>query len=167
MIVFELFHVAIKTADLDATVNFYTKVVGLKNFDRPAFKFPGAWLGTPGPTGKPIIHVYAGEPALAGGDSVAVGTAAIDHVSFSAVGYHDVLENVKKYGIDWRENEVPGGKIWQFFIYDPNGVMLEFTFDGTREVGEKPDMSPERAYKAGESFFNPESYNSLTAAYSK
>lgn len=164
MIVLNLFHVAVKTANLKATVEFYTKVVGLKEFDRPAFDFPGAWLGLQGPTGIPIIHVYAGKPALAGKDAVEVGTGAIDHVSLSVVGYHEVRAQIQKYNLDWRELEIPGGSIWQMFVYDPNGIMIEFSFDGTREVGPKPDMSHGRKYEAGVSFFNPNGYDWLTKA---
>jgi hypothetical protein len=36
-----LFHVAIKTNDLDATVKFYTDVLGMKLVHRPDFGFPG------------------------------------------------------------------------------------------------------------------------------
>jgi catechol 2,3-dioxygenase-like lactoylglutathione lyase family enzyme len=58
MQVTSLFHVAIKTPDLDATVKFYTEVLGMELANRPNFGFPGAWLAQPG--GPPIIHIYAG-----------------------------------------------------------------------------------------------------------
>ena len=53
-----LFHVAIKTNDLDATVNFYTDVLGMKLVHRPDFGFPGAWIAAG--DSIPIIHIYAG-----------------------------------------------------------------------------------------------------------
>ena len=46
-----LFHVAIKTNDLDATVKFYTDVLGMTLAHRPDFGFPGAWIA--GPDGTP------------------------------------------------------------------------------------------------------------------
>ena len=61
MQVTSLFHVAIKTPDLDATVKFYTEVLGMELAHRPNFGFPGAWLAQPG--GVPIIHIYAGNAA--------------------------------------------------------------------------------------------------------
>jgi catechol 2,3-dioxygenase-like lactoylglutathione lyase family enzyme len=64
MIISGLFHVAIKTNDLDATRAFYCGVLGLKEVFRPDFGFPGAWLACPLPSGAAIIHVYAGGPAL-------------------------------------------------------------------------------------------------------
>jgi hypothetical protein len=56
-------------------------------------------------------------------------------------------------GHDWREFLVPGTTLWQLFVYDPNGVQLELTFDGRIEEGASPDMSPGRGYVAGQSFF--------------
>ena len=164
MVITGLFHIAIKTANLPATIKFYTEVIGLQEFDRPNFGFPGAWLGTAGPAGFPIIHIYAGGPALGGRKTVAQGTAAIDDVSLSAVGFHDFVKRVKKYNLDWREFEVPGTTLWQLFVYDPSGVQLEITFDARNESGRKPDMSEGRAYKAGSSFFDPSRYGDLLKA---
>lgn len=39
MLITGLFHVAIKTDDLDATVRFYTDVLGLKTVHRPDFGY--------------------------------------------------------------------------------------------------------------------------------
>ena len=50
-----LFHVAIKTNDLDATVKFYTEVLGMKLVHRPDFGFPGAWIAAGDDV--PIIHI--------------------------------------------------------------------------------------------------------------
>jgi catechol 2,3-dioxygenase-like lactoylglutathione lyase family enzyme len=159
-----LFHIAIKTANLAATEKFYTEVIGLRAFDRPNFGFPGAWLGTAGPAGTPIMHIYAGGPALAGKKTVPQGTSAIDHVSLSAVGFHDFVKRFKKFNLDWREFEVPGTTLWQLFVYDPSGVQLEITFDARSEQGRKPDMSEGRGYKAGYSFFDPSRYGDLAKA---
>ena len=37
-------HYNIFCKDLDATVRFYERYVGLTNGDRPPFPFPGAWM---------------------------------------------------------------------------------------------------------------------------
>ena len=64
MIITGLYHTAIKTNDLAATVEFYTKVLGLREAPRPDVGYPGAWLAAPAPGGDPIIQIYAGGPAL-------------------------------------------------------------------------------------------------------
>lgn len=42
-----LFHIAIKTSNLAATVAFYEAFIGLHTVTRPDFGYPGAWLATP------------------------------------------------------------------------------------------------------------------------
>ena len=146
-----LFHIAVKTNNLDATVRFYEDVVGLKSVWRPDFGYPGAWLATP--EGVAIMHIYAGGPALGADGKTPYGTAAIDHVSLSATGYHDYIAAFRAAGRDWREFKVPGTTLWQLFVYDPSGVQLELTFDGAKEDGPEPDLSDGRRYIAGSSFF--------------
>ena len=86
MLITGLLHVAIKTNDLDATVKFYTDVLGLKLAPRPDFGFPGAWIAVPTPVGEAIIHIYAGGPALGPEGRAPQGSAAIDHLSLSCSG---------------------------------------------------------------------------------
>ncbi len=148
-----LFHVAIKTSDLAATVRFYCEVLGLRQAPRPDFGYPGAWLACPTPGGDAIMHIYAGGPALGPSGQAPSGSAAIDHVSLACTGYHAMRERFESYGLPYREFLVPGTTLWQLFVYDPSGVQLELTFEGAAEVGRSPDMSEGRAYVAGSSFF--------------
>lgn len=155
MIITGLFHVAIKTNDLDATVKFYTDVMGLKLAPRPDFGFPGAWIGVPTPVGEAIVHLYAGGPAMGPDGKAALGTGAIDHISITAIGWDDCIAKLRSHGYDWREALVPNTTLWQIFVYDPNGVLLELTFDSRAENRAAPDIPPERLYRAGVSFFRP------------
>ncbi len=148
-----LLHIAIKTGDLAATRAFYLDVLGMQEMPRPDFGYPGAWLGLPGP--GPIFHIYAGGPALGPTGTAPLGTAAIDHVSLTARGYHGFIARLQAHGIAFREFIVPGTPLWQLFAYDPSGLQIELTFDSRREDGPLPDLSPGRAYVAGESFFVP------------
>ncbi len=156
-----LFHVAVKTNDLAATVAFYTQILGLQNCVRPDFGYPCAWLGVALPGGPAILHVYAGGPALEAEGRAPVGTAAIDHVSLACRGFHAYRARFRTAALDWREFHVPGTSLWQLFVYDPSGTQLELTFDGTVEAGAPPDMSPARRYVAGSSFHDPATYPSL------
>jgi catechol 2,3-dioxygenase-like lactoylglutathione lyase family enzyme len=161
-----LFHIAIKTNDLEATRYFYCKVLGLVEVARPDFGFPGAWIGCPLPGGQAIFHIYAGGPALGAEGRAPSGTAAIDHVSLSCTGYHAYLERIRAHRLDWREFLVPGTSLWQIFVYDPSGVQLEMTFEGSAEQGPAPDMSEARRYRAGTSFFDPARYKNLAKGVS-
>lgn len=153
-----LFHLAIKTADLELTRAFWCGVIGLREVSRPDFGYPGAWLACPQPGGQAIVHVYAGGPALGGQTQVPCGTAAIDHLSLACVGFHAYRARFARAGLDWREFLVPGTTLWQLFVYDPSGVQLELTFEGAAETGVPPDMSDARVYRAGQSFFQPSAY---------
>jgi catechol 2,3-dioxygenase-like lactoylglutathione lyase family enzyme len=156
-----LFHIAIKTSDLEATRAFYVDVIGLKDLQRPDFGYPGAWLACPQPGGLGIIHVYAGGPALGPEGNAPSGTAAIDHISLSCSGFRSYIARFKAAGLDWREFIVPGTSLWQLFVYDPSGVQLELTFEAAIEGDESPDMSPGRAYAAGQSFFDQNTYPTI------
>jgi catechol 2,3-dioxygenase-like lactoylglutathione lyase family enzyme len=112
-----LFHIAIKTDNLAATRRFWTDIIGLKEFPRPDFGYPGAWLGCTQPGGLAIIHVYAGGPALGPEGKAPAGTAAIDHVSLSCSGYCSYVSRFTAAGLDWREFVVPGTSLWQLFVY--------------------------------------------------
>ncbi|MDB5804278.1 MAG: glyoxalase [Betaproteobacteria bacterium] len=161
MIIHGLFHVAIKTNDLEATRFFYCTLMGLKEVARPDFGYPGAWIACPQPGGAAIIHIYAGGPALGHDGKTVSGTAAIDHLSLACSGFHEFRELVERNGLPYREFLVPGTTLWQLFVYDPSGVQLELTFEGSVESGRAPDMSPGRAYVAGASFFDPVPYIKL------
>ena len=150
-----LFHVAIKTRDLDTTLRFYCDVMGITQAPRPDFSFPGAWLAVPTPTGSAIVHIYAGRPAMGVDGQAPLGTRAIDHLSLTASGYHAFITRLRAEGLEWREFLVPGTTLWQLFVHDPNGVMLELTFEGRAEEGPDPDMSEAWRYRAGENFFMP------------
>ncbi len=156
-----LFHVAVKTNDLEATRAFWTRIIGLVEAKRPDFGYPGAWLAVPLPGGPAILHVYAGGPALGAEGRAPRGTAAIDHISLSCRGYHAYRTRFAEAGLEWREFLVPGTTLWQLFVHDPSGMQLELTFEGSAEEGPPPDMSDGRRYIAGADFFDPDTYPKL------
>jgi catechol 2,3-dioxygenase-like lactoylglutathione lyase family enzyme len=119
MAVTGLDHYTINVSDLDATVAFYTDVLGLKNGERPAFQFPGAWLYC-GDT--PIVHLIAGH------ESLDTGTGTIDHVAFRGEGLSAYTAKLTEKGIAFEERDVPGKPLHQVFLHDPNGVKVEINF---------------------------------------
>ena len=149
----KLFHTAIRTADLGATVRFYTEVLGMVVAERPPIGFPGAWLKPAQAGADAIIHVYAGDAAREADGSVQTGSAAIDHVSVVCQGYSEFKAQFEKFGLDYRENLVPATPLWQLFVYDPNGVQLELTFHSAAEREATPVIAPKRLYQARERWF--------------
>lgn len=158
MLVSQLFHVAIKTADLAATIDFYSRVIGLVTYRRPSFDFEGAWLAPAVAGADAILHIYAGDAARSSNGAFECGTGAIDHLSFNAHGYDAMRERLCTFALPHRENVVPGLPMWQLFVYDPNGVILELTYHAGAEARETPHIASALQYRPRENFFDPAAY---------
>jgi len=115
----KLEHYTINTTDVAGTVKFYENAIGLKNGDRPAFDFPGAWLYC---AETPVVH-------LIGVDSQAAqGTGTLDHIAFRAGDYRSYQKRLRQQGIPFTERDVPGMTLHQMFLKDPVGVTIELNF---------------------------------------
>jgi hypothetical protein len=70
-------------------------------------------------------------------------------------GWDECLERVQRLGYDWRAAIVPGTFLWQIFVHDPSGVMMELTFDGKAENRPTPEIPAGRMYEPGKPFGMP------------
>ncbi|WP_059520242.1 MULTISPECIES: VOC family protein [Burkholderia] len=164
MMIGGIFHCAIRTADLDATLLFYKGALGLKEVPRPAgLKFPGAWLAVPNAIGQPILHVYAGYAAADGRGEIPTDNerGAVDHISLLAHGFTHYRAHFEKLGISAREQNQNGGSNWQMFVHDPNGIKIELTFDQAAEPDLPVPIADARRYDASERFFDAREYLAL------
>lgn len=141
----DLHHLAIKTDDVDATVAFWNDVLGSHSVDRPDFGFPGAWLQF----GTTMIHLYGGDAALNRDGGHDTGSAAIDHVALSATGFDEMRTLLIEKNFDWRQMDIPSFKLWQLFVHDPNGVLVELNFDATREPPGSDGPGDDNIYDPG------------------
>lgn len=120
-------HYNIRTAKLADTVDFYERVLGLENGERPNFSFPGAWLYS---EGRPVVHLID----IAGsGEAQKEGTGAVDHIAFVSNGFEAMKQHLAGTGYEYESRIVPGGKLWQIFVRDPNGLMIELNYDAAAE----------------------------------
>lgn len=119
MAVQTLDHFTINTADLDRSVEFYTNVLGLRDGDRPAFQFPGAWLYC---GDRPVVHLIGGE------GHTSKGTGTLDHVAFRASDLPIYRERLQAREAEFTERDVPGMPLHQVFLEDPDGVTIELNF---------------------------------------
>ncbi len=158
MLVNQLFHIAIKSANVEATRRFYVDVMGMTLSKRPNFDFPGYWIQATVPGGFAIFHIYGGHAALEPDGTIADGTGAVDHLSISVNGFESSRERFKKFGLPYRENKVPDAGLLQLFVYDPSKLLLELTY--LAEAEQMPDwqIPPELQYKPIERFFDPAAY---------
>ena len=119
--------------DLDATVRFYERYVGLRNGDRPPFPFPGAWMYA---GDKAILHLVSETGREAD------GSGAIDHVAINCEGIRGTLDQIKKDGVPFEVKKVPARPLQQVFVHDPDGVMIELNFWHEEEVAELAGYDP-------------------------
>ncbi len=154
------FHVAIKTADLEATRIFWRDIIGLKKFT-PRFRLSRRLAGLPAARRSRHHPCLCGRPRPRPLGHGTIRDGAIDHISLSCSGYRAYIARFEAAGLDWREFIVPGTSLWQLFVYDPSGVQLELTFEASIEGAELPDVSEVRVYRAGRSFFDPDTYPKL------
>ncbi len=112
-------HVNIRTANLDAMIGFYETVLGLTNGDRPPFRFGGAWLYI---GEMPVVHLV--ETASA----PAAEKPRLEHFAFRAEGLAETEERLRRHGIDYQTELIPGLGRTQFFLSDPDGNHIELQF---------------------------------------
>jgi catechol 2,3-dioxygenase-like lactoylglutathione lyase family enzyme len=156
-----LFHVAIRSSDLDATRGFYTRVLGMVEAERPKLSFPGIWLRPPVAGAPAILHVYGGDAAVGSEGAVPSGGAAVDHVSLCVTDFEGLRGRVRALGLDWREQCAPG-RPYQLFVFDPSGILLELTADAASQAT-PPVPTPGKQYRAGwRDWFVPESYRQFS-----
>jgi catechol 2,3-dioxygenase-like lactoylglutathione lyase family enzyme len=155
-----LFHTAIRTEHLRRTINFYEKILGLKEVPRSAnIRFPGAWLALPVPNGNAIIYLYAGEAAVGEGETLSTDNSAgvVDHLALQATGFNQIHQAILDHGLNWRaQNSNPTNL--QLFVHDPNGLKIEMSFNPASENGVTLQLTPSQTYRANERFFEISQY---------
>ena len=82
-----------------------------------------------------MIHLYGGWAAKDDAGVVATGGAAIDHVALVARDFDAMKAEIVGRDLDWRQNDLPGAGLWQLFVHDPNGVLIELNFT----IADEPD----------------------------
>jgi catechol 2,3-dioxygenase-like lactoylglutathione lyase family enzyme len=135
MSVTEMEHVLVLSEDIEASREFYCKVVGLEVGERPALEFPGYWLYA-GDT--PCVHVAERSTYLRHAAWLGLrvpherpGAGLVDHIAFNASDYESMRARLERHGVPSIQNEIPGGALRQLFFHDPNGVRIEIN---VREV---------------------------------
>jgi catechol 2,3-dioxygenase-like lactoylglutathione lyase family enzyme len=140
-------HFLIQTADLQATRDWYVRVLGMKEGWHPDFKFPVVWLYI---GEKDVLHLTEGGANVSenrkkylGQQSTDVhGSGVVDHVAFRAMGLPDMLAHLEREGIQFTRRMVSDQGLYQLFLHDPNGVKIELNFDNSEALqhGIKPEL---------------------------
>ena len=48
-------------------------------------------------------------------------------------GFEAMKSHLASKGVEFRTVAVPGNRLWQIFVRDPNGVMVELNYDAAAE----------------------------------
>ena len=132
MPIHSLNHFFIRSENLELTKEFYMTVLGFEVMARPDFPFPGYWLGING-----SIQVHLGPSNIPNREKYYIGTGSdaangqtgvIDHVAFLAEEPETFVEQFQEKNISFRPRYFPESNLYQLFIRDPNGVMIELNF---------------------------------------
>src|SRR3979411_795439 len=122
-------HFNIRTRKLADTVRFYEDILGLANGGRADFAFPGAWMYS---DGKAVVHLVdiskTEEPQKP-------DSGVVHHVAFASRGFAGMKRRLASKGMEFDSRQVPGGDLWQIFVNDPNGVMIELNYEAAKEQG--------------------------------
>jgi len=139
-------HVLVVADDIDATRDWYARVLGMRSGPHPDFGFPVHWmyLGE-----RDVVHI--GPSAKNAGDiqkqylgrtsqRSEAGTGAIDHLAFRATGLRGMLEHLQKEKIQFSQRRANGQALFQLFFYDPNGIKVELNYDAAEAEGIAPEL---------------------------
>ncbi len=132
--------------DIDATRDWYARVLGMQPGPHPDFGFPVHWMYL---GGVDVVHI--GPSAKSAGDiqkqylgrtsqKSELGTGAIDHIAFRATGLRQMLEHLKAERISFTQRRANGQALFQLFFYDPNGIKIELNYAAGEAEGIAPEL---------------------------
>jgi len=142
----KLSHYSVRTLDLEATRRFYTEVMGFSVGPRPPFNFPGLWLynGSHDSYDNAIVHIIGIDPNDPQGlkdylgdrdvSTLTGGTGTFDHIAFVATDAAGMVSHLKKQAVPFRERAVPSLNLYQVFVDDPSGVVIELNYPANEKA---------------------------------
>jgi catechol 2,3-dioxygenase-like lactoylglutathione lyase family enzyme len=138
-------HYLIQSADLDATKDWYVRVLGMDEGPHPDFGVPVYWLYL---GGRDVLHLTQGganvpetRKRYLGQESQATqGSGVIDHVAFRATGLAEMIDHLRRLGVGFKERQVDAQGLYQLFLFDPNGVKVELNFAASEAEGRRAEV---------------------------
>lgn len=116
MKIFELNHVAIHVKDVEASCEFYARVLQLPRLPRPAFTFPGAWFQLGAAQELHIIGERT-EPVVAHNRG--------NHFALRVDDLDAWERRLGELGVKHMPRKTRPDGILQLFLRDPDGHVIE------------------------------------------
>jgi catechol 2,3-dioxygenase-like lactoylglutathione lyase family enzyme len=133
----EINHYFVRCKDLERSKDWYCKVLGFEQMPRPPFPFKGYWLGV---NGK--IQVHMGEHGIPNSELYYLGTpknaaldnsGVVDHIAFLAEKPDEFRKRFTDMRLEHRARTLPEFDLYQMFLKDPDGLMIELNFFGVEK----------------------------------
>lgn len=147
-------HFLVAADDIDATRDWYARVLGLEPGPHPDFGFPVHWMYSGevdlvhiGPSARnagEIQKKYLGRTSQDAG----AGTGALDHIAFRATGLRGMLEHLRREKVPFTQRRANGQALFQMFLYDPNGIKVELNYAAEECEGIEPELMASELMKA-------------------
>jgi len=120
MLILDLHHVSLAVTDLERSRAFYRDVLGLREIERPAFGFAGAWFQV----GDRQLHLIVAERPRS-----LRGTTEIDsrdgHFALRVADFEAAAEALRRWGVPHREKPDNATPWAQIHLTDPDGNGIE------------------------------------------
>jgi catechol 2,3-dioxygenase-like lactoylglutathione lyase family enzyme len=139
-------HYLVAADNIDATRDWYARVLGMQSGPHPDFGFPVHWMYVNdvdvvhiGPSAKQADDIqkkYLGRTSQDSG----TGTGAVDHIAFRATGLRAMLEHLRREKVAFSQRRANGQALFQLFLYDPNGIKIELNYAAEEAEGIAPEL---------------------------
>src|SRR3954462_3092620 len=139
-------HFLVASDDIDATRDWYARVLGMKAGPHPDFGFPVHWMYLDnidivhiGPSAKQAGEIqkkYLGRTS----QNSQEGTGALDHIAFRATGLRQMLVHLRKEKVHFTQRRANGQALFQLFLFDPNGIKIELNYAAQEAEGISPEL---------------------------
>ena len=141
-------HFLVAAEDIDATRDWYARVLGMRSGPHPDFGFPVHWMylgeldvvhiGPSSGTASENQKKYLGRTS--GKSAQEEGTGAIDHIAFRATGLRAMIDLLQEERIAFSRRRANGQALFQLFFYDPNGIKIELNYDAAEAEGVEAEL---------------------------
>ena len=141
-------HFLVAADDIDATRDWYARVLGMRSGPHPDFGFPVHWMylgeldvvhiGPSSGTASENQKKYLGRTS--GKSAQEEGTGAIDHIAFRATGLRAMIDLLQEERIAFSRRRANGQALFQLFFYDPNGIKIELNYAAEEAEGIAPEL---------------------------